>query len=155
MSPLDRLQSIASHFTNAAPKIHEGDSHEYHHRNNFHTLSPTAFLWRAACIEPDVCPVILNSWPTTCNATYSSKYTILNVFFTGHSNLPRNRKLQSPPTLLPRNRRPRARPRLLPSKTPIQTRRHPLHQHASLPRIHIWYRRRRGSERCCELPPQD
>ncbi|KAF2788109.1 acetyl-CoA synthetase-like protein, partial [Melanomma pulvis-pyrius CBS 109.77] len=53
MSPLDRLQSIASHLTSAFPRIQEGDSHEYHHRNNFHTLSPTAFLWRAACIEPD------------------------------------------------------------------------------------------------------
>ncbi|KAF2249128.1 acetyl-CoA synthetase-like protein [Trematosphaeria pertusa] len=58
MSPLDRLQKLASHFTSATPvpgsetKIHPGDSHEYHHRHNFHTLSPTAFLWRAASIEP-------------------------------------------------------------------------------------------------------
>ncbi|KAF2114555.1 hypothetical protein BDV96DRAFT_547672 [Lophiotrema nucula] len=59
MSPIDRLQKLASHFTSAnpvpgsEPQIHPGDSHEYHHRHNFHTLSPTAFLWRAAQIEPD------------------------------------------------------------------------------------------------------
>ncbi|KAF2685969.1 acyl CoA synthetase-like protein [Lentithecium fluviatile CBS 122367] len=58
MSPLDRLQKLASHFTSANPvpgpgTIHPGDSHEYHHRHNFHTLSPTSFLWRAACIEPE------------------------------------------------------------------------------------------------------
>lgn len=64
MSPLDRLQKLASHFTSATPvpgsetKIHPGDSHEYHHRHNFHTLSPTAFLWRAASIEPHVCPFL-------------------------------------------------------------------------------------------------
>jgi hypothetical protein len=59
MSPMDRLQKLASHFTSASPSpgpsaIHTGDSHEYHHRHNFHTLSPTSFLWRAACIEPEV-----------------------------------------------------------------------------------------------------
>ncbi|KAF1958254.1 acyl CoA synthetase-like protein [Byssothecium circinans] len=58
MSPLDRLQKLASHFTSAnpvpvSPTIQPGDSHEYYHRHNFHTLSPTAFLWRAACIEPN------------------------------------------------------------------------------------------------------
>ncbi|KAF1996521.1 acetyl-CoA synthetase-like protein [Amniculicola lignicola CBS 123094] len=59
MSPLDRLQKLASHFTSTSPtaepiqSIREGDSHEYNHRHNFHTLSPTSFLWRAACIEPD------------------------------------------------------------------------------------------------------
>ncbi|KAF9741779.1 hypothetical protein PMIN06_006232 [Paraphaeosphaeria minitans] len=58
MSPIERLQKLASHFTSATPvpgpatKIHPGDSHEYHHRNNYHTLSPTGLLWRAACIEP-------------------------------------------------------------------------------------------------------
>ncbi|USP78322.1 hypothetical protein yc1106_05596 [Curvularia clavata] len=54
----DRLKQLASHFTSAnpvpgPPTIHPGDSHEYHHRHNFHTLSPTWFLWRAAQIEPD------------------------------------------------------------------------------------------------------
>ena len=54
----DRLKQLASHFTSANPvpgpaPIHSGDSHEYHHRHNFHTLSPTWFLWRAAQIEPD------------------------------------------------------------------------------------------------------
>lgn len=58
MSPLDRLQRLASHFTSATPvpgpaTIREGDSHEYSHRHNFHTLSPTSFLWRAAQIEPE------------------------------------------------------------------------------------------------------
>ncbi|KAJ4304564.1 hypothetical protein N0V90_000090 [Kalmusia sp. IMI 367209] len=57
MSPIERLQKLASHFTSASPfpgpTIHPGDSHDYHHRNNFHTLSPTSFLWRAACIEPN------------------------------------------------------------------------------------------------------
>ncbi|KAF2183145.1 acyl CoA synthetase-like protein [Zopfia rhizophila CBS 207.26] len=59
MSPLDRLQKLASHFTSANPvpgSASEGrtqDSHDYKHRHNFHTLSPTNFLWRAACIEPD------------------------------------------------------------------------------------------------------
>lgn len=27
---------------------------EFHHRDNFHSLSPTTFLSRAASIEPDV-----------------------------------------------------------------------------------------------------
>lgn len=54
----DRLQQLASHFTstNCVPDpalIQAGDSHEYHHRHNFHTLSPTWFLWRAAQIEPN------------------------------------------------------------------------------------------------------
>jgi acyl-CoA synthetase (AMP-forming)/AMP-acid ligase II len=54
----DRLKQLASHFTSAnavpgPPPIRPGDSHEYHHRHNFHTLSPTWFLWRAAQIEPD------------------------------------------------------------------------------------------------------
>ncbi|KAF2738762.1 acetyl-CoA synthetase-like protein [Polyplosphaeria fusca] len=57
MSPLDRLRSIASHLTSSSlspePAIRSGDSHAYHHRHNFHTLSPTAFLWRAAQIEPE------------------------------------------------------------------------------------------------------
>lgn len=54
----DRLKQLASHFTSAspvpgAPPVQPGDSHEYHHRHNFHTLSPTALLWRAAQIEPE------------------------------------------------------------------------------------------------------
>ncbi|KAI8941073.1 hypothetical protein NX059_002313 [Plenodomus lindquistii] len=54
----DRLKQLASHFTSANPvpgptPVQPGDSHEYHHRHNFHTLSPTWFLWRAAQIEPD------------------------------------------------------------------------------------------------------
>ncbi|KAF2744839.1 acetyl-CoA synthetase-like protein [Sporormia fimetaria CBS 119925] len=56
MSPIDRLQKFASHFTShheAAPAIHPGDSHSYHHKHNYHPLSPTGFLWRAAQIEPD------------------------------------------------------------------------------------------------------
>jgi hypothetical protein len=67
MSPLDRLQRLASHFTSAAPipssvpRIHEGDSHEFHHKHNFHTLSPTSFLWRAAQIEPDVSFLVISS----------------------------------------------------------------------------------------------
>jgi acyl-CoA synthetase (AMP-forming)/AMP-acid ligase II len=53
----DRLKQLASHFTSANPipgsaPILSGDSHEYHHRHNFHTLSPTSFLPRAAQIEP-------------------------------------------------------------------------------------------------------
>ncbi|KAH9873051.1 hypothetical protein J1614_005448 [Plenodomus biglobosus] len=53
----DRLKQLASHFVSANPvpesPIQPGDSHEYHHRHNFHTLSPTWFLWRAAQIEPN------------------------------------------------------------------------------------------------------
>jgi acyl-CoA synthetase (AMP-forming)/AMP-acid ligase II len=57
MGPTDRLKQLASQFISASPvpvprPIHPGDSHEYHHRHNFHTLSPTSFLWRAAQIEP-------------------------------------------------------------------------------------------------------
>ncbi|KAJ4993623.1 AMP-binding enzyme [Stagonosporopsis vannaccii] len=57
MGPTDRLKQLASQFISAnpvpgPPPIHPGDSHEYHHRYNFHTLSPTSFLWRAAQIEP-------------------------------------------------------------------------------------------------------
>jgi acyl-CoA synthetase (AMP-forming)/AMP-acid ligase II len=53
----DRLKQLASHFTSAnpipgPPPIQSGDSHEYHHQHNFHTLSPTFFLPRAAQIEP-------------------------------------------------------------------------------------------------------
>lgn len=58
MNARDRLKQLASHFTSAnpvpgPPTIQPGDSHEYHHRHNFHTLSPTSFLWRAAQIEPE------------------------------------------------------------------------------------------------------
>lgn len=53
----DRLKQLASHFVSANPvpesPIQPGDSHEYHHRHNYHTLSPTWFLWRAAQIEPN------------------------------------------------------------------------------------------------------
>jgi len=54
----DRLKQLASHFTSANPVpgpalVQVGDSHAYHHRHNFHTLSPTWFLWRAAQIEPN------------------------------------------------------------------------------------------------------
>ncbi|KAG9203801.1 hypothetical protein G6514_002418 [Epicoccum nigrum] len=57
MGPTERLKQLASQFISASPvpgpsPIHHGDSHEYHHRHNFHTLSPTSFLWRAAQIEP-------------------------------------------------------------------------------------------------------
>lgn len=57
MGPTERLKQLASQFISASPvpgppPIHPGDSHEYHHRHNYHTLSPTSFLWRAAQIEP-------------------------------------------------------------------------------------------------------
>ncbi|OCK81292.1 acetyl-CoA synthetase-like protein [Lepidopterella palustris CBS 459.81] len=51
-----RLQNLLSHFVSAAPVPADtinDDLHEYNHRHNFHTLSPTAFLPRAAAIEPD------------------------------------------------------------------------------------------------------
>lgn len=52
------MKQLASHFISASPTpgdppIQPGDSHAYHHRHNFHTLSPTSFLWRAAQIEPE------------------------------------------------------------------------------------------------------
>jgi len=43
-----RLQRFAAHF------IPGQAAEEYSHRHNFHTLSPTQFLPRAAEIEPDV-----------------------------------------------------------------------------------------------------
>jgi len=52
MSPIDRLQKFASHFTHSS-QVQPGDSHEYHHKHNHHALSPTSFLWRAAQIEPN------------------------------------------------------------------------------------------------------
>lgn len=59
MSPLDRLRNLASHLTSAPPTAGSSQhSHAYIHRHNFHTLSPTFFLWRAAQIEPDVTPPI-------------------------------------------------------------------------------------------------
>ena len=51
VSATDRLRQLASHFT--ATSIQPGDSHEYHHQHNYHTLSPTFLLWRAAQIEPN------------------------------------------------------------------------------------------------------
>lgn len=62
LSAKDRLKQLASHFTSANPvpgnpPIQPGDSHEYHHRHNFHTLSPTFFLPRAAQIEPNATAV--------------------------------------------------------------------------------------------------
>ncbi|KAH8701283.1 hypothetical protein GQ44DRAFT_753522 [Phaeosphaeriaceae sp. PMI808] len=58
VSAKERIRQLASHFTTANPvpgpaPIHPGDSHDYHHQHNFHTLSPTFFLWRAAQIEPN------------------------------------------------------------------------------------------------------
>ena len=44
-----RLQRFAAHFISG-----QAAEEEYSHRYNFHTLSPTQFLPRAAEIEPDV-----------------------------------------------------------------------------------------------------
>ena len=44
-----RLQRFAAHFIPG-----QAAEEEYSHRHNFHTLSPTQFLPRAAEIEPDV-----------------------------------------------------------------------------------------------------
>ncbi|KAL5357968.1 hypothetical protein BJX96DRAFT_145692 [Aspergillus floccosus] len=54
MSAKSRLSALLSHFSSAEP---QGSSPEtparYEHRVNFHTLSPTFFLPRAAAIEPE------------------------------------------------------------------------------------------------------
>lgn len=55
MSAKSRLSALLGHFSSAEP---QGSSPEaparYEHRVNFHTLSPTFFLPRAAAIEPEV-----------------------------------------------------------------------------------------------------
>lgn len=101
MSPIERLQKLASHFTTTAPqseatsKIVPSDSHEYHHRNNYHTLSPTSFLWRAAQIEPHVSTS--NGYPAFlfCCAILLYKISLsssesrgLIPLLLGHSHLP-------------------------------------------------------------------
>jgi hypothetical protein len=51
------LQKLASHFLPVPAATKANLSHpstEFKHRLNFHTLSPTYFLPRAAAIEPEV-----------------------------------------------------------------------------------------------------
>lgn len=50
-----RLSNLLSHFapSSASPTAAD-NSKEFEHRLNFHTLSPTYWLPRAAAIEPDV-----------------------------------------------------------------------------------------------------
>ncbi|KIW01093.1 uncharacterized protein PV09_07380 [Verruconis gallopava] len=50
-----RLQKLASHFvpSTSSPTVAEATPAPYEHRHNFHTLSPTYFLPRAAAIEPE------------------------------------------------------------------------------------------------------
>jgi acyl-CoA synthetase (AMP-forming)/AMP-acid ligase II len=53
MSPLDRLQKFASHLTNFTPPTPPPPSSTtFQHHYNYHALTPTAFLPRAASIEP-------------------------------------------------------------------------------------------------------
>jgi acyl-CoA synthetase (AMP-forming)/AMP-acid ligase II len=49
-----RLQNLVSHFvpSSSSPTVAD-NSNSYEHRHNFHTLSPTYFLPRAAAIEPE------------------------------------------------------------------------------------------------------
>ena len=53
-----RLKQLVDFLPTAAPAPATADisfpSTEYKHRHNFHTLSPTYLLPRAAAIEPDV-----------------------------------------------------------------------------------------------------
>lgn len=53
MSPLDRLQKFASQFTSSAPPTDLSTPHTYDHHHNYHSLTPTVFLPRAASIEPN------------------------------------------------------------------------------------------------------
>lgn len=52
---LNRLSKLLSHFapSSASPTVPDVTA-ELDHKLNFHTLSPTYFLPRAAAIEPDV-----------------------------------------------------------------------------------------------------
>jgi len=50
-SPQSRLSKLAAHFLPSSSPAANAASQ---HRNNYHTLSPTFFLPRAAAIEPDV-----------------------------------------------------------------------------------------------------
>jgi len=58
-SALKRLSSLAAHFTpsSSSPTTPSAPSEPepYNHRHNIHQLSPTAFLPRAAAIEPSAC----------------------------------------------------------------------------------------------------
>ena len=49
--PQSRLSRLAAHLL---PSSTLPQNHQHQHPNNFHTLSPTSFLPRAAAIEPDV-----------------------------------------------------------------------------------------------------
>ncbi|KAI9866755.1 MAG: hypothetical protein M1813_000697 [Trichoglossum hirsutum] len=52
--PQSRLSKLAAHLLpSSSPAPPSTSSPEYSHRHNFHTLSPTFFLPRAAVIEPD------------------------------------------------------------------------------------------------------
>ena len=50
-----RLQNLVSHFvpSSSSPTVADSPATSYEHRHNFHTLSPTYFLPRAAAIEPE------------------------------------------------------------------------------------------------------
>jgi hypothetical protein len=66
-----RLSNLVSHFapSSASPTAAD-NSKEFEHRLNFHSLSPTYFLPRAAAIEPDAsCPSFEHRHATKANTT--------------------------------------------------------------------------------------
>ena len=79
MSPLTRLQKLSAHLTpspspSPTPAKRSGERGGTRcHANNYHTLSPTAFLWRAATIEPDVgFPFPFPSDGSLCGLSYAA-----------------------------------------------------------------------------------
>lgn len=62
-----RLSKLAAHFlpASSSPTPPDPPNPEYKHHYNYHTLSPTFFLPRAAAIEPDVSS--WTSFPQKCH----------------------------------------------------------------------------------------
>ncbi|PMD20353.1 2-succinylbenzoate-CoA ligase [Hyaloscypha hepaticicola] len=64
--PSSRLQALTSHFLPSSSSPTVADNSKYKHNHHIHTLSPTAFLPRAADIEPDAEAIV----HITANGTF-------------------------------------------------------------------------------------
>jgi len=130
-SPTSRLNKILNHFlpSSASPTAADLSKTEYAPKLNFHTLSPTYFLPRAAAIEPEVqlYPGIATRFPTT-----TANEAI------GSSDIPRHRKWQRVETQLWRVCRPSAWVWVLFGEAWIQACGHPWTEYAWISGSIVW-----------------
>lgn len=142
-----RLSSLLSHFSLGSSKPGSIDGLTINGRkigtpswHNIHTLSPTFFLPRAAQIEPEA------------PAIYVSTHHVFKLQ-TNNCTAQNSQRCHSA-TNLRRIRFTSQRFRLLPTQDRLQARWDPLHQHTSVPGVHLrhWWCWR--SQHSNQLPPE-